>query len=217
MIRGSSCPPADRFLSKIGDLIDDDFHAVPLAFHVDYWNWLGWDDPFSTEQFTQRQKRVAEYNDQSSIYTPEIIVGGKEARGGGLIYDWITRRNNEPAAVSIMLDVTATADASLQADLDFKNDSGNLDARVFVAIYENEIVRNITAGENRGKTLSHDFVVRYWSAPAILEPGESMVSLDLLIDGDWARENLGIAVIAVNSKNGETLQAVHTSLKTLYL
>ena len=213
----SSCPPADRFISKLGDLIDDSFHAVPLAFHVDYWNWLGWDDPYSSEQFTQRQKRAAEYNAQPSIYTPEILVDGRETRGGGLIYDWISRRNNEPATVSIRLDVIAPSDATLQADLDLKSDPGNIDARIFVAIYENEIVRNITGGENRGKTLMHDYVVRHWSELALLEPGELMRSIDLLLGDDWVKENLGIAVIAVNSKNGETLQSVHLPLKQLYL
>ena len=213
----SSCPPADRLLSELGDVMDESFHAVPLAFHVDYWNGLGWEDPYSKKQFTQRQKRVAQYNDQRSIYTPEILVGGKEVRSGELIYDWITRRNNEPATVSIMLDVVAFSDTTLQADLDLKSDPGNTDARIFLAIYENEIVRKITAGENRGKTLMHDYVVRYWSELALLEPGESMTSVDLVIDDDWVQENLGIAVVAVNFKTGETLQAVHAPLKKLYL
>ena len=213
----SSCPPADRLLSKLGGLMDESFHAVPLAFHVDYWNWLGWHDPYSTEQFTKRQRLVAEHNNQRSIYTPEIVVGGKEARGGGVIYDWITRRNNQPSTVSIMLDVSSDSNALLQADLVLKSDAVNTNARIYVAIYENEIVRNITGGENRGKTLMHDYVVRYWSDPIVLQTGKSVESFNLTIGDDWVRKNLGIAVVAVNHQNGETLQAVHTPLTKLYL
>jgi len=86
-----------------------------------------------------------------------------------------------------------------------------------VAIYENEIVRNITGGENRGKTLMHDYVVRYWSDPIVLQTGKSVESFNLTIGDDWVRKNLGIAVVAVNHQNGETLQAVHTPLTKLYL
>ena len=54
----SSCPPADAWISKLGDALNDDFHAVPLAFHVDYWNYLGWEDPFSRSEFTTRQREL---------------------------------------------------------------------------------------------------------------------------------------------------------------
>ena len=78
----SSCPRADRYLTSLGDALDEEFQAVPLAFHVDYWNWLGWKDPFSKAQYTDRQRLIAEYNRQRSIYTPELVVAGREARGG---------------------------------------------------------------------------------------------------------------------------------------
>ena len=103
----SSCPPADQFLGRLAGLLDDQFRAVPLAFHVDYWNWLGWTDPFSKEQFAERQRVVAAYNARRSIYTPELVVAGKEARGGGQIFDWITKINSTKSSVDIKLRVIA--------------------------------------------------------------------------------------------------------------
>ncbi len=215
----SSCPPADRFLSRLGDLMADDneLRAVPLAFHVDYWNWLGWTDPFSQEQFTERQKIVASNNAQRSIYTPELVVAGKEARGGRQIYDWIATKNGEKASVDIILNVVATTPYLLEADVMFKNMASGIRPEVFYAVYENSIVRKIGGGENGGKTLSHDFVVRYWSQPHPVVAGNSNHHVSLGLDENWILENLGVAVVVVNPDSGETLQAVSTPLRSLYM
>jgi hypothetical protein len=212
----SSCPSADKFLSRLGGLLNEEFHAVPLAFHVDYWNWLGWTDPFSKQQYTDRQRVVAKLNKQRSIYTPELIVTGKESRGGGTIYDWITRRNGQHASVQIMIDVIAPSANNLQADIDIKANPSLKHAQVFVAIYENGIVREITGGENEGETLTHDFVVRHWSEPVEVNQGRLMKQVTFDIKPDWNPENIGIAIIVVDEKTGETLQALNSPLNALY-
>lgn len=213
----SSCPPADQFLGRLGGLLDDQFRAVPLAFHVDYWNWLGWTDPFSKEQFTERQRVVAEYNAQRSIYTPELVVAGKEARGGGQIFDWITKNNSTKSSVDIKLRVIAKTPYLLEADVMFENMASGIRPEVYYAVYENSIVREIAGGENEGKTLSHEYVVRHWSQSRTIAHGSSSQNVLLELDEDWNLENLGIAIVVINPDNGETLQALSTPLRSLYV
>lgn len=211
----SSCPPADRFLSELGDVFDDTFHAIPLAFHVDYWNYLGWSDAFADSRFTERQRQVARRNNQRSVYTPELVVTGKEARGGAIIYDEIARANRTKARVTINLAVSLLESGGLTANLDLENQSDATSAEVFFAIYENNISRQIGTGENRGKTLHHDFVVRFFSDPLTVSEGYSTNSVEMGIAEDWNVEELGMAVIVVNAETGETLQSLSTSLKSI--
>lgn len=211
----SSCPPADRFLAKLGTLIDRDFRAVPLAFHVDYWNRLGWPDPFSSSRYTERQRLVAYRNRQSSIYTPELVVSGREARNGAWIFDRIRELNDTPASMHIQLEVDREDPDRIRAEIVFGNDAGR-EALGYVAIYENGIIREIGGGENRGATLYHEFVVRYWSEPYTVDIGESSTRLEVDIGADWGRKNLGMAVVAVDPGDGATLQAVRTPLDALY-
>ncbi len=212
----SSCPRADRFLSQLGKTINSDFHAVPLAFHVDYWNWLGWTDPFSRAEYTARQREVGAQNQQSSIYTPEIVVAGKESRGGNVIIERIKYSNTQPATVVINLNMHTGDPGKLAVDFVVDNNAATDNVRAHIAIYENHIVREIGGGENSGKTLTHDFVVRHWSDAIELSRGKTIKMLSLEIDENWETENLGLAVIVINSSTGETLQAVNTSLTSLF-
>ncbi|MYB34930.1 MAG: DUF1223 domain-containing protein [Gammaproteobacteria bacterium] len=211
----SSCPPADRFLAELGTHIGPDFHAVPLAFHVDYWNRLGWPDPFSKKQYTDRQRWIAHVNRQSSIYTPELVVSGQETRNGAQIYDRIRKHNATPANVSIHLQVERNEPHRLHAEITFDNASGST-AEGHVAIYENGIIREIRGGENRGATLHHEFLVRYWSQPHMVNIGQSSTLIELDVEADWEISNLGLAVVTIDPKTGATLQAVRTSLNSLY-
>jgi len=212
----SSCPRADEFLSQLGDTIDQEFHAVPLAFHVDYWNWLGWTDPYSRAEFTERQRKIGALNFQSSIYTPEFTVGGKESRGGVDIVDRVKFSNARAATVAIDLSIKAKGQDELVVD--FVIDNMNVDQRVLahVAIYENHIIREIRGGENAGRTLTHDFVVRHWSDAIELSRGLTSRMLSLEIDGEWKSENLGVALVVIDPATGETLQAVNTAVDALF-
>lgn len=216
----SSCPNADDFLTELGDIIertiDQKFHAVPLAFHVDYWDRLGWIDPYSNPAFTLRQKKVASVNNQSSIYTPEFVVAGKETRGGPDVARRIQKHNSQKSVVTINLNLQAADDDNLEADFTIDNNAAGTDALAYVAIYENNIVREIVGGENKGRTLTHNYVVRHWSKPIRLSQGITNQTKSLQIGGDWVRGNLGVAVVVVDGDNGATLQALNTSLETLF-
>lgn len=221
----SSCPQADDFMTELGHIIKrsidgdasgQEFHAVPLAFHVDYWNRLGWVDPYSKPEFTERQREIGRINNQRSIYTPEFVVAGEESRGGSDVVDRIKQSNSQEATVAIGLSLKAVDTDKLEADFTIDNHAAKDAAQAYVAIYENNIVREIVGGENKGRTLTHNYVVRHWSNPIQLSEGITNKSASLKIDDGWVRENLGFAVIVVNRENGKTLQALNTPLATLF-
>ncbi len=212
----SSCPRADNFITELGKTFDREFHAVALAFHVDYWNYLGWLDPYSKPEFTARQRKVGSFNKQQSIYTPEIVVAGKESRGGVNVVERIKQNNKQQSVVTIRLNLQATNDQRLAVVLAIDNQAIGSDAVVYTAIYENNIVRDIGGGENKGRMLTHNYVVRYWSDPLQLSHGLTQKRLSLNLDKEWAVQNLGFAVVVLNRENGKTLQALNTPLHTLF-
>ena len=155
-----SCPPAEALL---GELIESREDIVALEFHVDYWNDLvygsagKWEDPFSNNEYTQRQRR---YNGRglegnSGVYTPQAVVNGQAAVVGsnGKAIDQLLKRP-APAFAMLMLDREA---GSIRVGV-----SGKATAPAEVWLYRFDI-RNVTdvgAGENKGKTLTNHHVVR---------------------------------------------------------
>ncbi len=213
----SSCPRADNWLRKLGQTLDRDFSAVLLAFHVDYWNYLGWTDPYSKPAFTARQREAAANNRQRNIYTPEFMVDGREARGGTNIIRSIQTANLQKAEATIVLSVTRHGANAIRARIDVDNGAHDGGAyRAHLAIYESGITRQIGGGENHGRTLKHDFVVRHWSAPIAIRRGANQAGVDVDIPADWNKPNLGLAVVVQKRDTFETLQAVNTSLAALF-
>ena len=149
----SSCPPADRWLSRLKTDARLWRDVVPVAFHVDYWNGLGWSDRFSAQRYTQRQYRYRQHRLTSGVYTPGFIYNGHEWRG------WF---NGDPLPVNGRHTVgvlKATLDRdSIRAD--FSPLQGGDEKLVlniaWLAFNQSTVVK---AGENNGRTLKHDFVV----------------------------------------------------------
>lgn len=210
----SSCPPADAWISKLGDTLSDDFHAVPLVFHVDYWNYLGWEDPFSRPEFTTRQQELAANNRQRSIYTPELAVSGRETKGTSAVVQAIRSANTELSEVLIKMDLMIQNGNEIAAAVKIEN--ANEDAELYLAVYENDISREIGGGENQGRTLHHDYVVRHWVRATSLPTGSYLGSHSLNLKRDWERQNLGLAAVVVERNSGKTLQAVSASLAELF-
>ena len=211
----SSCPPADRWLRQLGRSLDGDFRAVPLAFHVDYWNYLGWIDPYSKPAYTKRQ-REAPANHRRGIYTPQFLVDGRKARGAAAIIRAIRNANGQRAEATIVARVARRGADAIAARISVDNRSSGEYIQAHLAVHESGLVRQIGAGENRGKTLLHDFVVRHWSEPIAIRRGANDAEVVLKIPEDWARLNLGLAVVVLDRATGETLQSVNTSLAPLF-
>ena len=149
----SSCPPAEKWLSALKSSPDLWKKTVPVAFHVDYWNHLGWRDRFSKPEFTSRQQRYAAEWGGDSVYTPGFVVNGKEWR------DWFSG-NALPASLKKIgtLHVTFSDDGKVGAA--FVAESTQPQALALnVALLGNDLESDVKRGENTGRKLRHDFVV----------------------------------------------------------
>lgn len=208
----NSCPPADRWLSQLESSLRDEFDVLPLGFHVDYWNYLGWEDRFSSKSFTSRQRQLGANNRQRTIYTPEFFVNGMETRGASKILSEIQAANRRDAPLQLRLAVSRSAD-SLICDLASPGDRstvGPVHHRYIV--YENNLVSNVLRGENSGKTLKHQHVVRYMSRAISLQTENRH---QIRLDPDWNPENIGVAVVVTSPGNMHYLQAIHTPVSDL--
>jgi hypothetical protein len=151
----SSCPAADRLLAKLaaaGNL--GDRALAPLAFHVDYWNELGWADPYSLPAWTERQHQYAQAIGDDRVYTPELVVGGASGVIGSDLgaVTRIVQRAAHPAALA--------ATATWASDLVTVTATAPSDADVWVAVWEDGTTTKVVRGENAGETLTGDRVVR---------------------------------------------------------
>jgi hypothetical protein len=104
----SSCPPADRWLSRLAKEVPFD-RAVPIALHVGYWDYIGWKDPFARREFNARQSRLAAANGSRNVYTPGVFVQGRETRWSqpSAFEAELRAVNRRPAAARIVLDQVA--------------------------------------------------------------------------------------------------------------
>jgi hypothetical protein len=197
----SSCPPADRLLSRLG--LDEPTRArvVPLEFHVDYWNQGGWSDPFSAPQWSERQEAYVHALAADGAYTPQLVVGGgaefpggNEQRARAAIDAELGRAL--PGRISLArreargpaLTVTATAELAESVP------ARKVD--LLVALFENGLVTPVAGGENLGKTLRNDFVVRRLARPFSLEPkagARRAETVALEVRPGWRSDNLGVA------------------------
>ena len=152
----SSCPPADRWLSGLKSHEDLWSGFVPLAFHVDYWDYIGWKDPFASPEYSQRQRRYAHEYNESTVYTPGIRKAGEDWRAWRR---WGKPTQSEAKEVGD-LRFKVSANGAFRADFDQTNtDYNGKDLQLNVAVLGLDLVTDVTRGENHGKTLEHDFVV----------------------------------------------------------
>ncbi len=208
----SSCPPADRWLSKLVTTPRQELDVLALAFHVDYWDYLGWKDRFSSAAYTKRQRVLGANNLQRTIYTPEFFVNGKETRGSGNILDQIEKINHQPSPLALQLSVSRDNSelvVALQASGE-RDSIGQIHHRYLV--YENDLSTDVKRGENSGKVLHHQQVVRYMSPAQNLQTSNQH---RITINSDWKAENVGIAVLVTSPGDLHYLQAVHTSIASL--
>jgi hypothetical protein len=210
----SSCPPADEWLTRLPERQSVPEKVVPLALHVDYWNDLGWVDIYSQKKFSDRQSRRTFLNQTHSVYTPQVVLNGH------ILPRWrqqadaaIPLVNATPAHADIALEIarnTSRVDITVSVKTR-RNYQGRTE--MYVALYERNLVRRIEAGENRGRTLRHDFVVRELRGPVELDKnGTGRFTPRVKLDKEWKQEDLGLAAFVQNRDTGEILQTVALTL-----
>lgn len=212
----SSCPPADRWLSGLaGQGLRAD-QVVPLSLHVDYWNYIGWRDPYSDPRYTQRQRKIARNNRLSTIYTPQLVLQGRDFRAWRRMNfpRLLAELNRAPARADIELRIAPRAQRQFEIAVTASLHAGN-SGHLYVAIYENRLSSTVTAGENDGRVLQHDYVVRKLFGPIQAGAGPDkrlQFQQQLSLAREWRADRLGAAVF-VEQPNGEILQAMAKPLQ----
>ena len=175
----SSCPAADKNLTdaialaeKQGDPI------IGLSFHVDYWNHIGWKDPYSSKLFTQRQRDYSEAMNLESLYTPQMIVNGKREFVGSdkaALNDAVLVARKQASTFQIWIHGLKMEDDNLS----FQYEVNGLptDEVIHFAIVERGVENYVPRGENSGRKLHHDNVVRFFNTKSLLQKDQVSLSL----------------------------------------
>jgi hypothetical protein len=211
----SSCPLADHWLSQWRDG-GIGAGVVPLTLHVDYWDGLGWTDRFAQHRFAERQRELAAHGSSTTVYTPEVFVAGREMR------DW-AEPDRFTQRVSTIDTQASRADLTIRLEPGAERDTLSVDAQfgarapasgslnAYLVFYENRLVSQISAGENRGETLHHDRVVRKWIGPMPLVAGAARIRHDFPLDRTAhaapASDRFGVAAFVEDGATGDVLQA----------
>ena len=171
----SSCPPADRLLGTYADRAN----IAALSFHVDYWNRLGWKDPFSDPAYSARQQDYAASFGPGSVYTPQLIINGEKEMVGS-DEDKIAatvQQMQGPAYSQITMGEIATDGNKVSLRYSLSGKINN--AVVNIALVQKKTTTSIKAGENKGVTLTNYNVVRNFKTIDSLSAGENMTTIEL--------------------------------------
>ena len=196
----NSCPPADRWISKL----KADPNVVALAFHVDYWDRLGWKDRFSNAAFTDRQASQQPVNGARFSYTPQVVVDGQDRKDWSSLAVPIVERASAPVELALAREgehVTATVTARARAPKRLA---------AYWAVTEQNHVTAVKAGENEGVTLHHDFVVREYRPVAAWATSADVprtLAFDLPDAGDAAHPRQ-VNLVVVDADTGRPVQAL---------
>jgi hypothetical protein len=191
----SSCPPADRWLSKLKEDAAQG-HVVAQAFHVGYWDYIGWVDRFASPANTERQRQVAAWNGLPTIYTPQIVRNGRDWRDGSRVLG-----GGEAARAAIELH--KSADDAFAASVTPGDGVGAWAA--YWTVTEHGHSSKVKSGENAGEFLQHDFVVRQY-VPAGDHRGAAQLTLRTI--PARAQNPRQVNLVVFDPKNGRTLQAL---------
>ena len=202
----SSCPPADAVLARLDEKQPvEGAEVIPLAMHVDYWNQLGWADPFSSSEFSERQGEYATAFGKDGVYTPQMIVDGvKEFAGGNgdAAQRAVGEAAREPKAEVLLARDPASNDESVRVSVridKFPKQTEGDPVYVLLAVTESGLSSDVARGENSGRRLSHVGVVRVLKQLGVMPEtrgGQFKAEIAAPVGKGWRRENLRAVVFA---------------------
>ena len=211
-----SCPPADRWVSALPARKLGADRLLALAFHVDYWNQLGWIDPYAQADFTARQRQHSKRRGASFVVTPQLLLNGVDYRAAALFDDIDGRVKTINAAkpqaeIRVKLN-NGAAVLNSRIDVNVAGGEEQRRAQVYLALYENNLATVVKAGENKGRTLHHDFVVRSLVGPLALDgKGNLTHTQSFALDARWKPADTSLAVFVQHPQSGDVLQALSAS------
>jgi hypothetical protein len=212
----SSCPPAEHWFAKLAASADPRDLSL-LAFHVDYWDQIGWPDRFAQHAFTLRQSQRVRAAGSTTIYTPQVMLSsqlGLRWNQPTQVAAAIADIQQKPAALSLRLRARPDSGRWL-VELDASPHTGAADVgQMYLALYENALTSNVHAGENKGFTLQHERVVRgLWGPWPVSAKGAATHHLQVTPPPTANVSNLGLTAFVQNPRTGEALQALSLPLK----
>ncbi|NZA26675.1 DUF1223 domain-containing protein [Luteimonas sp. SJ-92] len=220
----SDCPKADAWLTETASAMAAE-DASFLAFHVDYWDSIGWPDRFSAGIHSDRQRLRVAQSGKRVVYTPQVMIGeattvdwqrpGRGARaatGGrnefGRVLDAARSRD---ANVRLDMAVLGADDEALLVRLDASGaarDDVGRDVWIWLALYEDGLVSRVSAGENQGRTLRHDRVVRALKGPWRLSADGFSQEIRLEVPQDAETASAGLVAFVEAAETGRSLQSL---------
>ncbi len=206
----SSCPPADRWLSAFAGHRDP--RVVPIAFHVQYWDSLGWKDRFGDPRYTGRQEAQGKLSGARFVYTPQVMVAGRDfpdwRRDSGFekAIEAIHRRHARATlAIAARTAADGTISGTVTATLDPALPPTHL--ALVVAVVQGGLSSRVTAGENRGEHLAHEFVTRDM-ATSTVGAGRSTHDFAFKPLADRDAAHMSVTAFLQDTATGEVVQAL---------
>lgn len=208
-----SCPPADHWLSSLGERGYGAERVVPIALHVDYWDYIGWKDPYAHQRFSNRQRKMAQLAKVAFVYTPQVLLQGRDFRAwrdAEAFERAVARVNGQPAKarLSLALEGRSRDAFDVVASATLLDPAQRADAALYLGAYENKLSSAVTAGENRGKTLPHDYVVLQWVGPLEFAAATLSAKERLPLLPNAVPAHSGVVAFVQNRATGEVLQAL---------
>jgi hypothetical protein len=191
----SSCPPADKWLSTLKDANAAAQSPVVQAFHVNYWDYIGWTDRFATPAHTARQRQVSAWQNSRQIYTPQIVGNGRDLRNWNR---WNAEQETAAVAISLKQEQGGVFSAQVQS-------APSLAWGAYWTVTEDGHSSKVKAGENSGEFLKHDFVVRQYQAAGDHTGSSKLVLQAIPKDAAHPRR---VNLVIFNSQTGKPLQAI---------
>lgn len=205
----SSCPPAEREIAHLRARLGADAQVVALAFHVGYWDYLGWTDRYARPAFAARQQWLVRANGQRTLYTPQFFVSGVEigTRHAGLREE-VRRVNRMPAGAEIRVAAQLVSANALAISAEAKAQAGVAPLALYIALAQSGLVSHIARGENAGATLEHDHVVRQWIGPVPVDAEGASARRTIALPAKWNTARLQLAALVQDTRTGRVVQAV---------
>jgi hypothetical protein len=206
----SSCPPADALLVKLSEMDGANGpEVIVLGEHVDYWNYIGWTDRFSSHDFTVRQQEYAQHFGLASAYTPQMVIDGQQQVLGSdarVVSQGIDAalKKGKPAKITVSSLGGNAYEVSVQG--------GSSKGKVFLAVTEDALSTEVKGGENGGHTLHHAGVVRELRNIGSLSKGEYQGKVEVPVKKDWNPAKLKLVVFLQQGDSGPILGATALSM-----
>lgn len=197
----SSCPPADEYVAELARRDD----VIALSFHVDYWNYIGWQDPFSTPEATARQRAYGQAMKKRYVYTPQIVVDGRAETVGSNRATVDSLIKMAAAAQKIEIDVTHNKDGTADIGVPDGLPGGVRKGELWIGFYDAAVKTEIRAGENRGETITNANIVRVYKRIGTWDGNALATHVDLKALGAAGRD--GCVIVLQSPGNGPIIGA----------